>query len=374
MPKSVPVFADYVPPSNRPLTIALDAMGGDKAPDMVVKGAAMAHERFPEVHFLLFGQSSQLELLLQKRKKLQDCVTIIHTDEVITGDQKPSSALRGSMNSSMRLAIRAVREGRADAAVSAGNTGALMAVGRAVLGMLPGIRRPAIASVMPTLRGECVMLDLGANVEADANTLVQHAYMGEAFARTLFGFAAPSVGLLNVGSEMQKGRDELRQAADLLQNAPDPLRFMGFVEGDDITAGAADVVVTDGFTGNIALKMAEGTARLYSGFLKQTLKSSLLAQMGYVLSRPAFRRLRLRVDPRRYNGAVLLGLRGVLVKSHGGTDALGFANAIGVGVDMVRHGFIARVRQHFEQELIDTQGLPPLISPQDSAVLESPGG
>jgi glycerol-3-phosphate acyltransferase PlsX len=192
------------------------------------------------------------------------------------------------------------------------------------------------------------MLDLGANVESDASTLVQNAYLGDAFARALLGFTNPSIGLLNVGSEMQKGREDLKQAAQQLQDDPDPLHFTGFIEGDDITAGTVDVVVTDGFTGNIALKTAEGTARLYSSFLKQTLKNSLSAKIGYLFARHAFRGLRLRLDPRHYNGAVLLGLKGILVKSHGGTDAVGFANAIGVGVDMVRHGFIERVRHHFE--------------------------
>lgn len=340
--------ADLPLVGSRPLVIALDAMGGDKAPDMVIRGVAIAHERYPDAHFLLFGQQSKLIPLLDRRRKLQQAITIVHTDDVIASDQKPSIALRNQPNSSMRLAIRAVREGKAHAAVSAGNTGALMALGKAVLGMLPGIRRPAIASLFPTMRGECVMLDLGANVESDASTLVQNAYLGDAFARALLGFTNPSIGLLNVGSEMQKGREDLKQAAQQLQDDPDPLHFTGFIEGDDITAGTVDVVVTDGFTGNIALKTAEGTARLYSSFLKQTLKNSLSAKIGYLFARHAFRGLRLRLDPRHYNGAVLLGLKGILVKSHGGTDAVGFANAIGVGVDMVRHGFIERVRHHFE--------------------------
>jgi glycerol-3-phosphate acyltransferase PlsX len=244
----------------------------------------------------------------------------------------------------MRLAIDAVKEGHAAGVVSAGNTGALMAMAKIALRMLPGIDRPAIASFFPTSKGESVMLDLGANVECDANNLVQFALMGEVFARTVLGLTNPSVGLLNVGSEEMKGHEELRAAAAILRETHLPIRFEGFVEGDDVPAGTVDVVVTDGFTGNVALKIAEGTAKLYSGFLKGAFASSFLAKIGYVFAKSALAKVRLRTDPRRYNGAMFVGVNGIVVKSHGGTDALGFANAIGVAVDMATHGFNDKIK------------------------------
>ena len=229
----------------------------------------------------------------------------------------------------MRLAIDAVKDGQASAAISAGNTGALMALAKFALKTLPGIERPAIATLMPTRRSEAVVLDLGANTECDAANLVQFAVMGEVFARAVLGFAKPTVGLLNIGTEEVKGHDTLREAAALLRASELPIEFRGFVEGSDLTSGKVDVVVTDGFTGNVALKVAEGTVALYSQCLREAFKSSLMAKLGYYLARPALQLARQRLDPRRYNGAMFLGLNGIVVKSHGGTDALGFANAIG---------------------------------------------
>jgi glycerol-3-phosphate acyltransferase PlsX len=241
-----------------------------------------------------------------------------------------------------------VHNGEADAIVSAGNTGALMAMAKFVLKTLPGIDRPAIASFFPTLRSESVMLDLGANVQCDADNLVQFAVMGNVFARTVLGVREPTVGLLNVGSEELKGHDAVKVAHGILRQATGlPGKFVGFVEGDDITRGAVDVIVTDGFTGNIALKSIEGAVKLYSHFLRQTFKSSWMAGLGYLLARPAMNALRARVDPRRYNGAIFMGLNGVCVKSHGGTDAFGFANAIGVAVDMLTNGTIEKMRHDF---------------------------
>ncbi|MGH6959775.1 MAG: phosphate acyltransferase PlsX, partial [Dongiaceae bacterium] len=263
------------------------------------------------------------------------------------GEDKPSVALRSGRGSSMRLACDAVRDGEAAGVVSAGNTGALMAIAKFVLKTLPGIDRPAIASYFPTIRGESVMLDLGANVECDANNLVQFAVMGNVFARTVLGVLEPTIGLLNVGSEELKGHEAVREANALLRNTPLPGRFHGFVEGDDIAKGTVDVFVTDGFTGNITIKTIEGTAKLYSEFLRHTLKTSMLSRLGYLLARPALNGLRVRLDPRRYNGAIFLGLNGIAVKSHGGTDALGFANAIGVAVDMVVHGAIDKIKEDF---------------------------
>jgi glycerol-3-phosphate acyltransferase PlsX len=326
------------------VTIALDAMGGDRAPDMVVKGANIALQRFPQVQFLLFGAESRIRPVLAKLPKLAARASVHHTDEVVTDDAKPSVALRTGRRSSMRLAIDAVAEGEADGIVSAGNTGALMAMAKFALKMLPGIDRPAMASFFPTRRGESVMLDLGANVECDADNLVQFALMGDVFARSVLGLLQPTVGLLNVGSEDLKGNDAVRGASARLRSPGSPIRFYGFIEGDDIGAGTVDVVVTDGFTGNVALKTAEGTARLFAEFLRSAFKASLTARIGYMLARRSLEKLRHRMDPRRYNGAVFLGLQGIAVKSHGSADALGFANAVGVAVDMKVNGFLGQIR------------------------------
>ncbi len=320
-------------------------MGGDRAPEIVVQGADIARTRFPQVEFLMVGQQQRIEPLLARHSALQKITTILHTEQVVSNDEKPSVALRQGRQSSMRLAINAVAEGQAAAVVSAGNTGALMAMAKFVLRTLPGIDRPAIASFFPTSRGESVMLDLGANVDCDAQNLLQFAIMGDVFARTALGLPVPSIGLLNIGEEEMKGREELREAAALLRETHLADQFHGFVEGDDIANGTVDVIVTDGFTGNVALKTAEGTAKLISHFLKESLKHSLFAKVGYLFLRPALGRFRNRVDPRRYNGAMFLGLNGITVKSHGGTDALGFANAIGVAVDMASHGFIDKIRE-----------------------------
>jgi glycerol-3-phosphate acyltransferase PlsX len=326
------------------ITIALDAMGGAHAPEMVLRGADMALQRQPGLRFMLFGDESGVRPLLARLPRLADVVDLHHTSEMVMDDDKPSVALRAGRQSSMRLAIDAVADGLADGVVSAGNTGALMAMAKNSLKTLPGIDRPAIASFFPTQRGESVMLDLGANVECDADNLVQFALLGDAFARTVLGLVEPTVGLLNVGSEDQKGNDAVRAASLRLRSPLSPIRFFGFIEGDDIPAGTVDVVVTDGFTGNIAVKTAEGTAKLFSEFLAGAFRHSWSARIGYFFARNALRKLRLRLDPRRYNGAVFLGLCGIAVKSHGSADALGFANAIGVAVDMKVNGFLDRTR------------------------------
>ncbi|MGE0252368.1 MAG: phosphate acyltransferase PlsX [Dongiaceae bacterium] len=333
---------------SRRIRIALDAMGGDKAPDMVLKGANIARERHPEVEFILYGREEQCAPILAALPKLAAVTKIIHAEEIVSNDMKPSIAMRTLKKSSMRLSIDAVSKQEADCIVSAGNTGALMATAKFVLGTIQGVDRPAIASFFPTEHGECVMLDLGANLECDADNLVQFAVLGEVFARTALGMVKPRVGLLNVGSEEQKGHEEIREAAAQLRAAQLPIEFSGFIEGNDIAAGVADVVVTDGFTGNVALKTAEGTAKMVASFIKEAIQSSFMAKIGYIFSRAAFQKLRARMDPRRYNGAVLLGLDGVVVKSHGGTDAIGFAAAIGVAVEMVKHGFLSTVRSEFE--------------------------
>ncbi|MBO0737695.1 MAG: phosphate acyltransferase PlsX [Alphaproteobacteria bacterium] len=326
------------------ITIALDAMGGDQAPGMVVKGVEIALQRHPEVRFLLFGAEDEVQPLLAKLPNLGKSVTLYHTNEIVADDAKPSLALRTGRQSSMRLAIEAVADGRADGVVSAGNTGALMAIAKFVLKMLPGIDRPAIASFFPTRRGESVMLDLGANVECDAENLVQFALMGDVFARTVLGLIEPTVGLLNVGSEDLKGNDAVRGASARLRAMVTPIRFYGFIEGGDIAAGTVDVVVTDGFTGNVAVKTAEGTAKLFGEYLEAAFRHSLPARIGYLFARAALRKLRMRSDPRRYNGAIFLGLGGIAVKSHGSTDAFGFANAIGVAIDMKLNGVLDKIR------------------------------
>jgi glycerol-3-phosphate acyltransferase PlsX len=326
------------------ITIALDAMGGDGAPAIVLKGAEIALKRHPGVRYLLFGVEAEVRPLLAKLPGLRQAATLYHTSEIVAADAKPSLALRTGRQSSMRLAIDAVADGRADGVVSAGNTGALMAMAKFALKMLPGIDRPAIASFFPTQRGESVMLDLGANIECDADNLVQFALMGDVFARTVLGLVEPTVGLLNVGAEDLKGNDAVREASARLRLAMSPIRFYGFVEGDDIAAGTVDVVVTDGFTGNVAVKTAEGTAKLFGEFLEAAFRHSLLARFGYIFARGALRKLRMRSDPRRYNGAMFLGLGGIAVKSHGSTDAFGFANAIGVAIDMRVNGFLDKIR------------------------------
>jgi len=329
------------------LSIALDAMGGDNAPGIVIAGAEIARERFPHVRFIFYGDERRIKPMLSKLEALSECSEIHHTDVSVTAEDKPGQALRNGRESSMRLAINAVKEGNASAIVSAGNTGALMALAKFVLITLPGIDRPAIASFFPTLRSESVMLDLGANVSCDSENLVQFALMGNVFARTVLGVNNPTMGLLNVGSEEMKGNDAVREASAILKLNKLPGHFLGFIEGHDITKGTADVIVTDGFSGNVALKAIEGTVKLYSHFLRQSFKASLLARIGYLLSRPALRALKYRLDPRRYNGAILMGLNGVCVKSHGGTDSFGFANAISVAIDMVTNGTIEKMQHDF---------------------------
>ena len=295
----------------------------------------------------MFGREGEVRPLLDRLKRLKAITTLVHTDDVVSSDEKPSVALRGGRNSSMRLAINAVHEGKADGVVSAGNTGALMAMAKFVLKTLPGVDRPAIAAFFPTLRGESLMLDLGANVSCDARNLVDFAVMGNAFARCVLGVQQPTYALLNVGSEDIKGHEALHEARSILRDENLPGELRGFVEGDDIAKGTVDVIVTDGFTGNVALKSAEGTAMLVNEFTRRTFKSSILAGLGYLLARSAMGKLRKRLDPRRYNGAIFLGLNGITVKSHGGTDPLGFANAIGVAVDMRKYGIIEKTKADF---------------------------
>jgi phosphate acyltransferase len=326
------------------LTIALDAMGGDAGPEMVLPGAELASVRHPDLRLLLFGDRTQLTTLLEKYPRLKARSEVRHSENAIAMNDKPSQALRrGRGKSSMWLAIDAVRSGQAQGVVSAGNTGALMAMARFVLKTIPGIERPAIAAIWPTLRGESVVLDVGATIGADARQLVEFALMGEAMARSLMGLSRPTVGLLNIGVEEVKGLEQVKEAGRLLRDLGLPLEYKGFIEGDDIGKGTVDVVVTEGFTGNIALKTAEGTAKQLSTYLKLVLNRTLLSRLGALLATGAFATLRERMDPRKHNGGVFLGLNGIVVKSHGGTDALGFATAVDVAIEMIRNGLVAKI-------------------------------
>ena len=330
------------------VTISLDAMGGDHAPGVVVAGVAQVAVRYPSARFLLFGDGERIEPLLTESVKA--VAEIRHTDARVPNDAKPSQALRKGANSSMRLAIDAVRDGEAQGVVSGGNTGALMAMSKFSLRTLPGIYRPALASFLPTLRGESVMLDLGANVQCDPENLVQFAVMGADFCRAVLGRQLPTVGLLNVGEEELKGNDTVRAAHDLLRRSDNlDFSYHGFVEGTDITRGTVDVIVTDGFTGNVALKTAEGTARLITHYLGLAFRASWLSRLGYVLARSSLGRLRARLDPNNYNGGVFLGLNGIAVKSHGSSDAKGFEAAIALAIDMASDELIEKIRNNFQE-------------------------
>ncbi len=327
--------------------IALDAMGGDHGPSVVVPGAEISLERHPDTEFILFGDQVVLEPLVAARPRLKAAAKLVHTDVVVTMDAKPSQALRqGRWKSSMWLAIDAVKKGEADVAVSAGNTGALMAMAKFNLRTMAGIERPAIAALWPTLRGESIVLDVGASIGADVDHLVDLAVMGSAMARVLFDLERPTVGLLNIGVEEVKGLEEVREAGAILRDANLPfLDYVGFVEGDDIGKGTVDVVVTEGFAGNIALKAAEGTARQVGEYLRAAFSRTWQAKLGYLLARKALQTLRDKMDPNKVNGGVFLGLNGIVIKSHGGTDAEGFAAAVDVGYDMVRYELMSKINQ-----------------------------
>jgi len=315
--------------------IAIDVMGGDAGLDSVIAACDLASIRYPRLHFLLHGPETRIKAALTALPRLAGRAEVVHTDEVVLGTDKPSQALRRSRTSSMGMAIQSVKDQAAHAAVSAGNTGALMALALVSLRTMPGIDRPALAALLPTLRNDSVVLDLGANTECDAENLVQFAIMGAAFARTVLGLDRPRVALLNIGVEELKGTENIREAAALLRDSDLPMAFQGFVEGDKIGKGDVDVIVTDGFSGNIALKTVEGTARLVTGLLAEAFRSSWLSKLGFLLSRGALRALKAHLDPNAHNGAVFLGLNGLVVKSHGSATVEGIANAIGVAHDLV---------------------------------------
>jgi len=327
--------------------IAIDAMGGDEGVRVMVAGVALARRQHEGLEFLLFGDEARIRAALDNHPNLSRAAQIVHTDQVVSATDKPSQAIRQSRGSSMGLAIQAVKNGDAQAAVSAGNTGALMAIAKLALRTLPDIDRPALAAFLPTLgENDVVMLDLGANTECDARNLVQFAVMGAAYARIVLDLETPRVRLLNIGTEDLKGTEEIREAAAVLRNGTGlPLRFDGFIEGDRIGSGDADVIVAEGFAGNIALKTAEGTARFVVDVLRRAFTSSLRSKAGFLLSKPALHLLKVHLDPNNHNGAVFLGLNGVVVKSHGGADEKGIANAVHVAARLIEEDLSARIAE-----------------------------
>jgi phosphate acyltransferase len=333
--------------SNERVVISVDAMGGDRGPAAVVAGLVDSLGQHPRMDAILHGDETALGPLLARHPDLTSRITLRHADRVVTMEDKPAQVMRHGMGTSMFSTIDAVRDGEAQAAVSCGNTGALMAVSMLRLRKLPGLNRPAIASLFPTPRpGKMnVMLDMGADVKAEAGDLLQYAFMGASYARNGLAIARPRVGLLNVGTEDHKGRDELKEAHALMGQRAETGSFdyVGFVEGTDILSDRVDVIVTDGFTGNVALKAIEGTAKTVAELLRQSLTSTLLAKLGALLARGALGRLQRRIDPRRVNGGVFLGLNGTVVKSHGSADATGIAAAIGLAYQLAQVRFIERL-------------------------------
>ncbi|HEV3248793.1 MAG TPA: phosphate acyltransferase PlsX [Beijerinckiaceae bacterium] len=322
--------------------IAIDLMGGDNGPEPLVPGASIARERRPDIRYMLYGRESEVMPLLDRYPSVRDFSTFHHTDVAVKMDDKPSQALRaGRWKSSMWLAIEAVKKKEADVAVSAGNTGALMAMATFCLRPMAGVDRPALAVIWPNARGESIVLDVGANIGADAKHLTDLAVMGAAMARVVFDVDKPLVGLLNVGVEEIKGLEPIRKAGRMLRDANlADLEYVGFVEGDDVGLGSVDVVVTEGFTGNVALKTAEGTARQVASYMRAAMSRTLMARIGYIFARHAIGALRDKMDPRKVNGSVFLGLNGVVIKSHGRTNELGFASAIELAYDIARYNLV----------------------------------
>jgi phosphate acyltransferase len=340
--------------------IAIDAMGGDEGVSVMVAGAALARHRHESFKFLLVGDETRIKSALDDHPNLRGASEIIHTDGVVTGDDKLSHALRKSKSSSMGLAINAVKQGDASAAVSAGNTGALMAMAKLALRTMPGIDRPALAALLPTLSDtDVVMLDLGANTDCDAKNLVQFAVMGAAYSRVIYGFERPRVRLLNIGTEDMKGTGELRDAARHLRESVGlAMDFQGFTEADKINRGDCDVVVCDGFSGNIALKAIEGSARFVTDLLKRAFTSSLRSKVGFLVSRPATELLRHHLDPNNHNGAVFMGLNGVVVKSHGSASVKGVANAVEVAARLVEEDITTRIAKDLKSisDAVESEG------------------
>lgn len=337
--------------------IAIDAMGGDVGVRVMVAGAALARHRHEGFQFLFVGDETRIKAALESHPNLSAASEILHAEDIVSADAKPSQALRNSKKTSMGMAVAAVKSGEASAAVSAGNTGALMAISKLALRTIPGIDRPALAALLPTMKdSDVVMLDLGANAECDSRNLVQFAVMGAAYSRIIYGFEKPSVKLLNIGTEDGKGTGPVQGAADALKKAGGlAMDFQGFVEADKISTGEVDVIVTDGFSGNVALKALEGAARFVTDLLKRSFLSSLRSKIGFLISRPATELLKEHLDPNNHNGAVFLGLNGVVVKSHGSADEKGVANAVEVAARLVEDSILERI----SEDLDKVSGLAP---------------
>lgn len=329
------------------VNVALDCMGGDHGATVTVPAAVEFLDRQPEGRIVLVGQTAAIETELKRHHaSLGERLRLQPASEIVAMDEPPAQALRAKRDSSMRIAINLVKEGTADACVSAGNTGALMAMSRFVLKMLPGIERPAIASFLPTLKGRTCVLDLGANIDCEAEHLLQFGVMGSCLVSAVEHIPRPSVGLLNIGEEAIKGNEITKRAAELLRDSG--LNFAGNVEGTDIYKGTTDVIVCDGFVGNVALKTSEGLAQMLAQYLREEFSRNLLSKLSGLLALPVINRFRHRVDHRRYNGASLLGLKGIVVKSHGSADAYAFGFAIDRAFEEVRHGMLNRISDRME--------------------------
>ena len=330
--------------NNREVIIALDGMGGDLAPNSVIDGAYLASKKLSNIRYNLFGNKNELLPILKKKKDFSNLINIVHTKDVIANNTKPTDSLKKSKrSSSMFKAINSVNKGESNAIVSSGNTGALMVISTVLMKTIPGIDRPAIATMLPTIKSETVMLDLGANINCSVKNILDFAILGKTFAKTVLGLEKPKIGILNVGSEILKGNELVRLAAQKLSKNISEIDFHGFVEGNDIAKGEVDVIVTDGFTGNIALKTAEGTAELYTNYLKSTFKDNLFTKGIFFIVSPVLKTLWNKVNPSKYNGAMFLGLNGIVVKSHGKSNADGFANAISVAYDLCINNFNEKI-------------------------------
>lgn len=334
------------------MVISVDAMGGDNSPRAVIEGLAINAKEHPDLKFIVFGDSAKVKPILQQFPELEKVCELRHAPEMVRNEDKPASVIR-NRNTSMFMAIDAVRKGEAQAVVSAGNTGALMAISKLTLKTITKIHRPAIVSIMPHRYGKYVMLDLGANTECDAINLAEFAFMGEILARHALGIARPRVALLNIGSEEMKGKDEIKQAAQMIKSSKMNMEFIGYIEPHEIANGVADVIVADGFTGNIALKSIEGTAKQVTRMIKDAIQGSILAKIGLLFMLPAIWKIKKIMDPRLYNGAMFVGLNGLSVKSHGGADAFSFSRAVDNAAKLIRQNFVPTIRQEIEQIDLD---------------------
>ncbi|MBE6444359.1 MAG: phosphate acyltransferase PlsX [Alphaproteobacteria bacterium] len=330
------------------MVISVDAMGGDNSPRAVIEGLAIAAKKHPDIRFIVFGDTAKVNPIFQQFPILEKVCELRHSAEMVHNEDKPSSVIR-NRNTSMFMAIDAVKKGEAQAVVSAGNTGALMAISKLTLKTITKIHRPAIVSIMPHRYGRYVMLDLGANTECDAINLAEFAFMGNILAKRALGIARPRVALLNIGSEEMKGKDEIKQAAQMIKNSKLDIDFIGYIEPHEISNGLADVIVADGFTGNIALKSIEGTAKQITRMIKDCIKGSVLAKFGLLFMLPALVKLKKTMDPRQYNGAMFVGLNGLSVKSHGGADAYSFSCAVDNAAKLVRQNFVPTIREEIEK-------------------------